>query len=93
MGNEARLLALVHGRVQGVSFRYFVLGNARGLGLKGLVRNLLGGRSVEVVAEGQRAGLEELLGHLNRGPSGADVQEVDVSWTEASGEYAEFRIV
>lgn len=93
MGNEAGLLAVVHGRVQGVSFRYFVLDNAQGLGLKGRVRNLPGGRSVEVVAEGERAGLEELLGHLSQGPPAADVQEVDVSWTEASGEYADFRVL
>ncbi|MDA0988419.1 MAG: acylphosphatase [Chloroflexi bacterium] len=93
MGNEARLLAVVHGRVQGVSFRYFVLGNAQGLGLKGRVRNLPGGSSVEVVAEGERAGLEGLLGRLNQGPPAADVQAVDVSWAEASGEYADFRVL
>ena len=93
MGDEAGLLAVVHGRVQGVSFRYFALKGAQSLGLKGYVRNLPGGRSVEVVAEGERAGLEELLVHLNQGTTGADVQEVDVSWTEASGSYGDFRIL
>ena len=93
MGNESGLLAVVRGRVQGVSFRYFVLGKARSLGLKGYVRNLPEVHSIEVVAEGEREGLEELLGHLNQGPPGADVQEVDVRWTEASGRYEDFRVV
>ena len=87
------LLAVVRGRVQGVSFRYFVLRNARSLGLKGYVRNLPESRFVEVVAEGEREGLEELLGHLNQGPPGSDVQDVDVRWTEASGGYGDFRVV
>jgi acylphosphatase len=87
------LLAVARGQVQGVSFRYFILSKARSLGLKGYVRNLPEGRSVEVVAEGEREGLEELMGHLDQGPPGADVQGVDVRWTEASGRYEDFRIV
>ena len=93
MGKEIGLLAVARGEVQGVSFRYFVLRNARSLGLKGYVRNLPKGHSVEVVAEGEREGLEVLLGHLKQGPPGADVQEVDVHWTEASGVYQDFRVV
>ena len=87
------LLAVARGRVQGVSFRYFVFDIALSLGLKGYVRNLPQGHSVEVVAEGDRGGLEALLGHLDQGPPGADVQKVDVRWTESSGRYEDFRIV
>ena len=93
MENETGFLAVARGRVQGVSFRYFVLRNARRLGLKGYVRNLPESHSVEVVAEGERGGLEKLLGHLKQGPPGADVQEVNVRWTEASGVYKDFRVV
>ena len=93
MENETGFLAVARGRVQGVSFRYFVLRNARRLGLKGYVRNLPKGHSVEVLAEGEQEGLEELLGHINQGPPGADVQEVDVSWTGPSGAYQDFRVV
>jgi hypothetical protein len=46
-----RLHAVVHGRVQGVGFRYFVMREARALGLSGWVRNQADG-SVEVEAEG-----------------------------------------
>ena len=43
----ARLHATVEGRVQGVSFRYFVTEQAQRLGLKGWVRNRYNG-DVEV---------------------------------------------
>jgi acylphosphatase len=90
--NEAGFLAVVYGRVQGVSFRYFALKCAQSLSLKGYVCNLPGGSSVEVVAEGERSGLEVFLANLNQGPTGAAVQEMDVRWTEASGSYQAFRI-
>ena len=64
-----------------------------GLGLTGYAYNMPDGRSVEVVAEGERDGLETLLGSVRQGPSGADVQNVEVGWSEASGEFPDFRIV
>lgn len=87
------LHAVVQGRVQGVSFRYFVLRKARSLGLKGYVYNMPEGHSVEVVAEGGRESLEELLRHLSQGPPDSAVQQVDVRWTESSGAYQDFRVV
>lgn len=75
MGDQShtRLEALVQGRVQGVFFRDFTRRHARRLGLVGRVRNLSGGSTVEVVAEGPRAALEELLTRLREGPPGAVV--------------------
>ena len=93
MKNEAGILAIVRGLVQGVSFRYFVLRNARALGLNGYVRNMVEEDSVEVLAEGDQAILEKLLGHINRGPTRADVQEVNVSWSNTSGMYENFQII
>ena len=60
-------------------------------GVTGYVRNLLTGE-VEVVAEGDRALLEEFLADLRQGPRGARVTEVLVSWEELRGEFAEFEI-
>ena len=91
--DEVGLHAVVNGRVQGVSFRYFVVRRARSLALKGYVHNLPKGHSVEVVAEGSRESLEELLRHLNQGPAGSVVQQVDASWTECTGAYQDFRVV
>ena len=48
---QTRLHAVVHGRVQGVSFRYFVMECARRLDLFGWVRNRYDG-TVEVMVEG-----------------------------------------
>jgi acylphosphatase len=70
------LHAVVRGDVQGVGFRYFVREHARGLGIRGWVRNRSDG-SVEVQAEGDRASLHQLRELLSEGPIGARVARVD----------------
>jgi len=86
------LRAVVRGMVQAVGFRQFVLIRARSLGLSGYVRNGDDGRSVEVVAEGPVAALEELLQHLRRGPFLSHVDEVEVSWSEEAGGHDSFGV-
>lgn len=88
---DARLTALVRGRVQGVGFRYFARRTAAGLGLRGYVRNRPDG-AVEVVAEGPRPTLEELLRRLERGPAGARVEQVEVAWSAPEGKLSGFHI-
>ncbi len=90
-GDKVALRALVRGLVQGVGFRVFVQRRGRELGLRGLARNLGDGRTVEVRAEGARPALEALVASLRIGPPGAHVEEVDVSWSEATGAYEGFR--
>ena len=68
---------LVHGRVQGVGFRYFVERHAQRLALRGWVRNLPDG-CVEVQASGPQEALDELEGLLRQGPQWADVRRVEV---------------
>ena len=87
----ARLQAIVHGRVQGVSFRYYTQRRARELGLTGYVRNVWDG-TVEVVAEGQRADLDELLAFVRTGPRAAFVTRVDVQWPAPSGAFDRFEV-
>ena len=67
---------LVRGRVQGVGYRYFVLREARALGLQGYVRNLPDG-TVEVVAQGPQDTLAALAERLHEGPAFADVSAVE----------------
>jgi acylphosphatase len=86
----SRLHALVSGRVQGVAFRWFVEKQAIRLGLRGWVRNRFDGR-VEVVAEGERPDLEELLGRLREGPSLSRVGSVQIEWEESRAEFPDFR--
>lgn len=90
--NLASLRAVVRGRVQGVGFRDFVYTRARFLGLTGYVRNLPDGRSLEVVAEGPRADLEQLLEYLREGPRMARVDSIDAQWGEASGSFDRFGV-
>jgi len=92
MSDDLSLSATVHGKVQGVYFRAFVRQEARSLGLTGWVRNLPGGRSVEVHAEGPKHALVKLEQALRRGPGGARIEEVKASWAGATGEYTDFSI-
>jgi acylphosphatase len=87
----ARLYAIVHGRVQGVSFRHYTRLRARELGLTGFVRNLWD-RTVEVVAEGRRADVEQLLAFLRVGPRAAFVSQVDAKWWPATNEFDRFEV-
>jgi len=88
----ASLKAIVHGRVQGVNFRSFVEYRAEALGLRGYVKNLSGGRAVEVCAEGEKTKLEELIKHLRNGPSRARVERVDVEWPDYTGRFDDFHV-
>jgi acylphosphatase len=78
--------------VQSVGFREYVFTRARFLGLHGYVRNLPDGRSVEVIAEGERADLEQLLDHLREGPRLSRVDGIDVEWGEPTGAYDGFGV-
>ena len=86
------LRAVVRGRVQGVGFREFVLNRARFLAVSGYVRNLPDGRSLEVVAEGSRPELEQLLEYLREGPRLARVDAVETVWGEPTGAYEGFGV-
>jgi len=86
------LRAVVTGTVQGVGYRDFVVRAARPLALTGYVRNLPDGRSVEVVAEGNRSDLDHLVEQLKQGPSATRVQNVDCTWSAPTGRYRSFDI-
>ncbi len=88
----AAVRAVVRGRVQGIGFRDYVLNRAGYLGLSGYVRNLADGRSVEVVAEGARPDLDQLLDYLREGPRMSRVDVVDAEWSEATGAYDGFGV-
>ena len=89
---KARALIHVSGIVQGVGYRWFVEDYAKKIGLKGYVMNLPDGR-VEIVAEGEKEQIEELLEYLrNNKPRLARVDKIDVKWQEYKGEFEDFRI-
>ena len=85
----ARFHVRVTGTVQGVGYREFTRRAARGLGVRGWVRNLPNGM-VEVLAEGMAESLAVFRQQLVTGPRGAKVEAVrDVAFpaNEVVGEF------
>ena len=82
---------IVRGVVQGVGFRYFVFRVAVRYGLGGWVRNLYNG-DVEVLAEGERSLVEELIKDLKTGPRTAHVKDLTIEWQANTGTFASFEI-
>lgn len=88
---EARAEIVVTGIVQGVYFRANTQRVASRLGLTGWVRNRVDG-SVEVVAEGEKGAVEELVSWCRQGPPGAEVERIEVNWSEHTGQLKQFSI-
>jgi acylphosphatase len=86
-----RLEATVHGYVQGVGFRYFVVRRAKELGIAGWTANEPDG-TVRVVAEGSSHALDELTRHLHAGPPGAHVDSVVINRLPSVGSLRGFSI-
>lgn len=84
-----RLTAWVHGRVQGVGFRWWTRRTALELGLTGYASNLADGR-VEVVAEGRRAACARLLTALRSGSTPGSVDTVVERWSRPRGTHTGF---
>jgi acylphosphatase len=81
---RVRARAVVHGRVQMVGFRAFVITHAGDAGLSGTVRNQPDG-TVEAVLEGPAPDVDRMLGLLRQGPSHARVERVDVEYSAPTG--------
>jgi len=79
------------GRVQGVYYRASTVQQAAKLGLTGWVSNCADG-SVEAVAEGPRAKIEELIAWCRIGPAGARVSQIEIHWQAAQNNFCGFTI-
>lgn len=87
----ARVEAVVHGRVQGVGFRYFAWQAAQDLGLEGWVANEPDG-SLRCLVQGPRDRVEALIVRLEAGPASAIVERVSTTWLPASGPLGPFSV-
>ncbi|MDD5171729.1 MAG: acylphosphatase [Candidatus ainarchaeum sp.] len=81
---DSAIHIVISGGVQGVFFRAGAQDQARKLNLSGWVRNTPDG-SVEVLAEGGRNSLEQLLDWCYHGPAGASVSAIEYGWVEPKG--------
>ena len=84
-----RARVLVSGRVQGVFFRSETRYEAEKRGIKGWIRNLPDGK-VEAVFEGEEKSVREIIEFCKRGPPGAKVTKVDVTWESYTGKIRHF---
>ncbi len=89
---KQRMHVTVKGIVQGVGFRFFVLSQVKGLDINGWVRNRMNG-DVEVLAEGVRSDLEDLLQKLRSGPVSAQVVDTEVEWRNYKGDLPSFTVL
>jgi acylphosphatase len=81
----------IHGKVQGVGYRFFATRVARRLGLKGSIQNQRDG-SVEAIVEGTRAVIDQWLEELREGPRYAEVTQIDQETKEFTGRLGDFDV-
>ena len=91
VNSQMQRYILISGKVQGVGFRHFTRQNAMRLGVHGYAKNLPNGK-VEVVAEGDKATLDEFVKILWKGPPASRVDDVKVEARPHSGEYTSFGV-
>ena len=87
---ELRILK-IHGKVQGVGYRFFATRVARRLGLKGTINNERDG-TVTAVVEGEKKAIDEWIEELKEGPRYAEVTKIDSETKEFTGRLADFDV-
>lgn len=90
VSGDIRLSARVFGVVQGVGFRFWTMGKADELALKGVVRNLDDG-SVSIEAEGPEQQVQKLLDWLRSANAPGRVERVEETISAADGSFRDFR--
>ncbi len=80
-----RVQLIVHGRVQGVGFRYFATMEAHRYNIAGFVRNRHDG-TVEIEAEGPDPELAAFVTAIETGPRYGHVTHVDSTQQQPTGE-------
>ena len=74
--SNIRVYLKIHGRVQGVGYRYFVQKHANDLGLTGWVQNKQDG-TVDAEFQGPKENVEEMINFCSVGPGMAEVSHID----------------
>ncbi len=90
-GDKKALHITVHGRVQGVGFRYSMVRNASKTDVTGWVRNRADG-SVEILCEGKSEDIERFVKLVRKGPPGARVIDLNQKKVPYKGTYSRFTV-
>jgi len=91
MSEKVRIHLFVSGRVQGISFRWRTRHKAQQIKVLGWVKNLPDGR-VEMILEGERERIEELIEWVRKEPFLVKVDNLEKKWEEYQGEFSDFEI-
>ncbi len=89
--DKVRKHIYISGRVQGVGFRANARQKAQAYGIKGWIKNLFDGR-VEAVVEGEQDSVQKMVNYLKRGPSFANVTDVEINDEPPTGNFNTFSI-
>ena len=90
MPKEQRVIR-IHGKVQGVGYRFFATRVARRLGLKGNIQNNRDG-TVDAVVEGEKDAIDDWIEELKEGPRYAEVTKIDQETKDFSGRLGDFDV-
>jgi acylphosphatase len=90
MAKELRLIR-IHGKVQGVGYRFFATRVARRLGLKGSIQNERDG-TVEARVEGESGVIDDWVEELKEGPRYCEVTKIDQETREYTGTLGDFDV-
>jgi len=88
MPKEQRVIR-IHGKVQGVGYRFFATRVARRLGLKGNIQNNRDG-TVDAVVEGEKNVIDDWIEELKEGPRYAEVTKIDQETKDYTGRLGDF---
>ena len=81
----------IHGKVQGVGYRFFATRVARRLGLKGSIQNQRDG-TVLAEVEGEKKAIDQWIEELKEGPRYAEVTKIDQETKDFSGRLGDFDV-
>lgn len=84
-------IIIIKGKVQGVFYRGSTREQAEHLGINGEVKNMPDG-SVELIAEGNKEAVEQLIAWCHHGPQRAEVEEVIVKEGAIKG-FKNFKVI
>jgi len=90
MAKEQRVIR-IHGKVQGVGYRFFATRVARRLGLKGNIQNNRDG-TVDAVVEGEKGVIDDWIEELKEGPRYAEVTKIDQETKDFTGRLGDFDV-
>ena len=90
MPKEQRVIR-IHGKVQGVGYRFFATRVARRLGLKGSIQNNREG-TVDAVVEGEKSVIDEWIEELREGPRYAEITKIDQETKDFTGRLGDFDV-